>query len=133
MELAGARPLRVPLDDAEGHDLDAMAGAVTARTKVVLLWTPKNPTVVPISHDRLEAFLQTVSSDDLVVIDEAYVEYGDACSGPDSMVLYRRYLNVCILRTFSKACGLAGLRVGHAITTAAIAEGLRRTALCRSV
>ena len=124
VELAGARPVRIPLDDAEGHDLDAMAAAVTDRTKVILLCTPNNPTGVPISHDRLEAFLQAVRSDVLVVIDEAYVEYADAGSGPDSLALYRRYPNVCILRTFSKAYGLAGLRVGYAITTAAIAEGL---------
>lgn len=129
VELAGARPVRVPLDDAEGHDLDAMAAAVTGRTKVILLCTPNNPTGVPIGHDRIEAFLQTVPSSVLVVIDEAYVEYSDASSGPDSLALYRRYPNVCILRTFSKAYGLAGLRVGYAITTAAIAEGLRRTAL----
>lgn len=129
VELAGALPVRVPLDDAEGHDLEAMAAAVTDRTKVILLCTPNNPTGVPISHDRLEAFLQSVRSDVLVVIDEAYVEYADAGSGPDSLALYRRHPNVCILRTFSKAYGLAGLRVGYAITTAAIAEGLRRTAL----
>nr|WP_231686088.1 histidinol-phosphate transaminase [Arthrobacter sp. ZBG10] len=129
VELAGARPVRVPLDNAEGQDLDAMAAAVTDRTKVVLLCTPNNPTGVPISHDRIKAFLQAVRSDVLVVIDEAYVEYGDAGSGPDSLALYRRYPNVCILRTFSKAYGLAGLRVGFAMTTAAIAEGLRRTAL----
>jgi histidinol-phosphate aminotransferase len=129
VELAGARPVRVPLDDVEGHDLDAMAAAVTGRTKVILLCTPNNPTGVPISHDRLEAFLQSVRSDVLVVIDEAYVEYADAGSGPDSLALYRRYPNVCILRTFSKAYGLAGLRVGYAITTAAVADGLRRTAV----
>lgn len=127
VELAGARAVRVPLDDAEGHDLDAMAAAVTDRTKVILLCTPNNPTGVPISHDRLEAFLQTVPSGVLVVIDEAYVEYADA--GPDSLALYRRYPNVCILRTFSKAYGLAGLRVGYAVADPAVAEGLRRTAL----
>ena len=129
VELAGARPVRIPLDDAEGHDLEAMAAAVTDRTRVILLCTPNNPTGVPISHDRIEAFLQTVPSSVLVVIDEAYVEYAEAGSGPDSLALYRRYPNVCILRTFSKAYGLAGLRVGYAITTAAIADGLRRTAL----
>jgi histidinol-phosphate aminotransferase len=84
---------------------------------------------VPISHDRIEAFLQSVPSSVLVVIDEAYVEYADAGSGPDSLALYRRYPNVCILRTFSKAYGLAGLRVGYAVAAPAIAEGLRRTAL----
>jgi histidinol-phosphate aminotransferase len=129
VELAGARPVRIPLDEAEGHDLDAMAAAVTDRTKVILLCTPNNPTGVPISHDRIEAFLQSVPSSVLVVIDEAYVEYADAGSGPDSLALYRRYPNVCVLRTFSKAYGLAGLRVGYAVAAPAIAEGLRRTAL----
>ena len=129
VELAGARSVRVPLDDAEGHDLDAMAAAVTERTRVILLCTPNNPTGVPIAHDRLEAFLRSVRSDVLVVIDEAYVEYADAGSGPDSLALYRAYPNVCILRTFSKAYGLAGLRVGYAVAAPDIADGLRRTAL----
>jgi histidinol-phosphate aminotransferase len=133
VELAGARPVRIPLDGAEGHDLDAMAAAVTDRTKVILLCTPNNPTGVPISHERIEAFLQSVRSDILVVIDEAYVEYAEAGSGPDSLALYRRYPNVCILRTFSKAYGLAGLRVGYAVAAPDIAEGLRRTALPFSV
>src|SRR6478736_10509611 len=133
VELAGARPVRVPLDRVEGHDLDAMAAAVTERTKVILLCTHNNPTGVPIGHGRLEAFLQSVRSDVLVVIDEAYVEYADAGCGPDSLALYRRYPNVCILRTFSKAYGLAGLRVGYAVAAPAIAEGLRRTALPFSV
>lgn len=129
VELTGARPVRIPLDDAEGHDLDAMAAAVTDRTKVILLCTPNNPTGVPISHSRIEAFLAAVRSDILVVIDEAYVEYAEAGSDPDSLALYRQYPNVCILRTFSKAYGLAGLRVGYAVAAPAIAEGLRRTAL----
>ena len=133
VELAGARPVRIPLDDAEGHDLEAMAAAVTDRTKVILLCTPNNPTGVPISQERIEAFLQSVRSDVLVVVDEAYVEYADAGSGPDSLALYRQYPNVCILRTFSKAYGLAGLRVGYAVAAPAIAEGLRRTALPFSV
>jgi len=88
---------------------------------------------VPISHGRIETFLQAVRSDILVVIDEAYVEYAEAGSGPDSLALYRRYPNVCILRTFSKAYGLAGLRVGYAVASPDIAEGLRRTALPFSV
>ena len=133
VELAGARPVRIPLDDAEGHDLDAMAAAVTDRTKVILLCTPNNPTGVPISHERLEAFLRSVRTDILVVIDEADVEYAEAGSGPDSLALYREYPNVCILRTFSKAYGLAGLRVGYAVAAPEIAEGLRRTAIPFSV
>ncbi|MDF2051185.1 histidinol-phosphate transaminase [Arthrobacter sp. Cr_A7] len=133
VELAGARPVRIPLNHLEGHDLDAMAAAVTDRTKVILLCTPNNPTGVSISHERIEAFLQSVRSDILVVIDEAYVEYAEAGSAPDSLALYRGYPNVCILRTFSKAYGLAGLRVGYAVAAPVIAEGLRRTALPFSV
>jgi histidinol-phosphate aminotransferase len=129
VELAGARPVRIPLDAAEGHDLDAMAAAVTEQTRIVLLCTPNNPTGVPISHACIEAFLRSVRSDILVVIDEAYVEYAETGSGPDSLALYRDFPNVCILRTFSKAYGLAGLRVGYAVTAPAIAEGLRRTAI----
>ncbi len=129
VELAGARPVRIPLDEEEGHDLDAMAAAVTSRTKVILLCTPNNPTGVPIAHERIEAFLRSVPSDVLVVIDEAYVEYAEAGSGPDSLALYREYPNVGVLRTFSKAYGLAGLRVGYAVATPEIAEGLRRTAI----
>ena len=129
VELAGARPVRIPLDAAEGHDLDAMAAAVTERTRIVLLCTPNNPTGVPISHERIEAFLRSIRSDVLVVIDEAYVEYAETGSGPDSLALYREFPNVCILRTFSKAYGLAGLRVGYAVAAPAIAEGLRRTAI----
>jgi histidinol-phosphate aminotransferase len=110
-----------------------MAAAVTERTKAILLCTPNNPTGVPISHDRIDAFLRSVRSDILVVIDEAYVEYAEAGSGPDSLALYREYPNVCILRTFSKAYGLAGLRVGYAVAAPEIAEGLRRTALPFSV
>lgn len=133
VELAGARPVRIPLDHLEGHDLDAMAAAVTDRTKVILLCTPNNPTGVPIGHDRVEAFLRAVRSDILVVIDEAYVEYAEAGSGPDSLALYQEFPNVCILRTFSKAYGLAGLRVGYAVAAPEIAGGLRRTALPFSV
>jgi histidinol-phosphate aminotransferase len=129
VEVAGAVPVRIPLDDAEGHDLDAMAAAVTDRTKIILLCTPNNPTGVPITHERIEAFLGSVRSDILVVIDEAYVEYAEVGSGPDSLALYRRFPNVCILRTFSKAYGLAGLRVGYAVAAPDIAEGLRRTAI----
>ena len=129
IELAGARSSRVPLDDRDGHDLDAMAAAVTERTKIILLCTPNNPTGVPICYHRIRSFLQSVRSDILVVIDEAYVEFTDAGTGPGSLDLYRDFPNVCVLRTFSKAYGLAGLRVGYAVAAPDIAEGLRRTAL----
>jgi histidinol-phosphate aminotransferase len=127
--LAGAVPVRVPLRPDESHDLDAMAAAVTDRTRVVLLCSPNNPTGVPLESVAVEAFLDRVPSSVLVVIDEAYVEYADAAGSVDSLALLRRHANVCVLRTFSKAYGLAGLRVGYAVAAAEVADGLRRSGM----
>lgn len=126
--VAGARPVPVPLLDTEHHNLFAMAAAITDRTRLVLLCSPNNPTGVSIEADALEEFLQAVPPHVLVVLDEAYVEYQRG-SGLDSLAFYRRYPNLCILRTFSKAYGLAGLRIGYAIARPSIADGLRRTAI----
>jgi histidinol-phosphate aminotransferase len=124
--LAGAVAVPVPLRD-EGHDLAAMLKAITSRTRVVLLCSPNNPTGVAIAASELETFLDQVPPQVLVVIDEAYVEY--AGTPEIALSAYRRYPNVCVLRTFSKAYGLAGLRVGYAIASPELAEGLRRTAI----
>jgi histidinol-phosphate aminotransferase len=126
--LAGARPVPVPLTAEEGHDLVAMAAAITGRTRVVLVCSPNNPTGVAVPAAALEEFLALVPAGVLVVIDEAYVEYADG-SGPDSLELRRRFPDLCVLRTFSKAYGLAGLRVGYAVASLQLAEGLRRVAL----
>jgi histidinol-phosphate aminotransferase len=106
-----------------------MAAAVTDRTRVVLLCSPNNPTGVPLESVAVEAFLDRVPSSVLVVIDEAYVEYADAAGSVDSLALLRRHANVCVLRTFSKAYGLAGLRVGYAVAAAEVADGLRRSGM----
>ena len=129
--LAGAVPVGVPLDEGQAHDLDAMAAAVTDRTRVVLLCTPNNPTGVALRNDDVERFLAKVPAHVLVVLDEAYVEYDD--SGFDGPALYRRHPNVCLVRTFSKAHGLAALRVGYAIAHPETAEALRRTLLTFAV
>ncbi|SDT60122.1 histidinol-phosphate aminotransferase [Pseudarthrobacter equi] len=126
--VAGARPVPVPLLDTEHHDLPAMAAAITDRTRLVILCSPNNPTGVSIEADQLEEFLQAVPPHVLVVLDEAYVEYQRG-TGLDSLAFYRRYPNLCILRTFSKAYGLAGLRIGYAIARPSVADGLRRTAI----
>lgn len=126
--VAGAVSVRVPLLADEHHDLDAMAAAITDRTRLVILCSPNNPTGVSISADALERFLQSVPPRVLVVLDEAYVEF-QRRPGVDALDFYRRYPNLCILRTFSKAYGLAGLRVGYAIARPDITEGLRRTAV----
>ncbi|TLM72203.1 histidinol-phosphate transaminase [Pseudarthrobacter sp. NamB4] len=126
--VAGAVPVPVPLLENEHHDLEAMNAAITDRTRLVLLCSPNNPTGVSIEADALEQFLRSVPPRVLVVLDEAYIEYQRG-PGLDALDLYRRYPNLCILRTFSKAYGLAGLRIGYAIARPALADGLRRTAI----
>lgn len=130
-QIAGARPVRVPLRADEHHDLTAMLAAITPRTKVVLLCSPNNPTGTTIAAVELAAFLAQVPADILVVLDEAYREFMTEL--PDTVGLYRTHPNLCLLRTFSKAHGLAGLRVGYAIARSEIAEGLRRTQVPFSV
>jgi len=113
--IAGATSVRVPLGASARHDLPAMAAAVTPRTKVAILCSPNNPTGPAIRRDEFEAFLAAVPDDLLVVLDEAYAEFirdPDAVDGRDALA---RHPNVIVTRTFSKAYGLAGLRVGYAV------------------
>lgn len=125
----GATSVRVPLRADESHDLPAMAAAVTDRTRLILVCQPNNPTGVGATRDELEAFLAVVPEDVLVVIDEAYVEFVDDPAMPDGLDVMRRHPNVAVLRTFSKAYGLAGLRVGYAVAPPAVAEALRACAV----
>jgi histidinol-phosphate aminotransferase len=127
--LAGCTSVQVGLDEAARHRLDAMLAAITDRTKVVLVCTPNNPTGPIVTHAELERFLDRVPSRVLVVIDEAYLEFISDPEAPDSIGLYRDHPNVVVLRTFSKAYGLAGLRVGYAVAHAPIASALRKTAV----
>jgi histidinol-phosphate aminotransferase len=127
--LAGAVPVQVPLAPGERHDLDAMAAAITPRTRMVLVCTPNNPTGTTVRDAELEVFLDRVPLDVLVVIDEAYLEFVTAPDAPDAMAVLRSRPNVAVLRTFSKAYGLAGLRVGYAVAHEPVAEALRKAAL----
>lgn len=127
--VAGAVPVEVPLDEASGHNLPAMAAAVTDRTKVIFVCNPNNPTGTTVSADALDAFLRSVPSHILVVIDEAYVHFNTDPDSAVGMELFRRYDNVAVLHTFSKAYGLAGLRVGYAIAPAEVAAEVRKTAI----
>jgi histidinol-phosphate aminotransferase len=127
-QLAGATPVMVGLDEQARHRLDAMLAAITERTRVVLVCTPNNPTGPCVGQAELERFLDRVPSDVVVVIDEAYVEFvrdPDAVRGLD---VWRERPNVVVLRTFSKAYGLAGLRVGYAVAHPPVAAALRKTA-----
>jgi histidinol-phosphate aminotransferase len=128
-QISGATSVRVPLTADERHDLDAMAAAITDRTRLVLVCTPNNPTGPTVRRDELERFLDKVPSDVLVVIDEAYREFVRDADAPDGVEVYRNRPNVAVLRTFSKAYGLAGLRVGFAIAHTPVAEALRKTAV----
>jgi histidinol-phosphate aminotransferase len=127
--LAGARPVMVPLGPGARHDLDAMARAVTDRTRVVLVCTPNNPTGPTVGADELERFLDRVPPEVLVVIDEAYVQFVTAPDAPDALAVHRARHNVVVLRTFSKAYGLAGLRLGYAVAHEPVAAALRKSAL----
>ncbi len=127
--VSGATSVQVPLDGDARHDLDAMAAAITDKTKVVLICTPNNPTGPTVTTSEIESFLAKVPSSVLVVIDEAYREFVRDPQAPNAMDLYRRYPNVMVLRTFSKAYGLAGLRVGYAVAHGDVAVALRKCAV----
>ncbi len=127
-DLAGATSVRVPLRE-EVHDLGAMAAAITSRTRLVLVCNPNNPTGTVVGAAELTEFLDRIPGDCLVVLDEAYREYVHDASTPDGIDLYRDRPNVAVLRTFSKAYGLAGLRVGFLIGHPPVAEAVRKTML----
>jgi histidinol-phosphate aminotransferase len=131
-DLTGATSVRVPLRD-ETHDLAAMAAAITPRTRMILICNPNNPTGTVVGGPALTAFLDQVPGDCLVVLDEAYREYIRDESVPDGIGLYRDRPNVAVLRTFSKAYGLAGLRVGFLIGHPPVAAAVRKTMLTFTV
>jgi histidinol-phosphate aminotransferase len=131
-DLTGATSVRVPLVN-ETHDLTAMAAAITPRTRMILICNPNNPTGTVIGGQRLTEFLDQVPPDCLVVLDEAYREYIRDADVPDGVELYRDRPNVAVLRTFSKAYGLAGLRVGFLIGHEPVAAAVRKTMLTFSV
>lgn len=136
--LAGARSVQVPNLPDGSHDLDAMAAAITDRTRVVILCTPNNPTGPALTTRQVEEFMAKVPDRVVVVLDEAYYEFcqaselteqeradGGLAEGID---LFGKYRNLVVLRTFSKAAGLAGLRVGYSISHPEITRYLRVSA-----
>lgn len=122
----GATSVRVPNDAGHGHDLPAMADAVTDRTRMILICNPNNPTGTAVRRAELDAFLDRVGEGVLVVIDEAYREFVTDDAVPDALARYGDRPNVVILRTLSKAWGLAGLRVGFLIAQPAVADTVRK-------
>ncbi len=112
---SGARAITVPLDADDRHDLDAMARQVTAATRMVLVCNPNNPTSTALEPDAIAQFVADVPRHVAVVLDEAYIEFALTQDPDESVDLLARHPNLAILRTFSKAYGLAGLRVGYAL------------------
>ncbi|WP_449063193.1 histidinol-phosphate transaminase [Planomonospora algeriensis] len=125
-DLAGATSVQVPLA-GETHHLEAMAEAITPATRMVFVCNPNNPTGTVVHAAELAAFLDRVPEDVLVVLDEAYREYVRDADVTDGLTVYRERPNVAVLRTFSKAYGLAGLRVGYLIANEPVAAAVRKT------
>jgi histidinol-phosphate aminotransferase len=139
-EVAGARSIRVPLvpgaagGPADTHDLDGLLAAIDETTRLVFVCNPNNPTGTAVRRAELERFLDDVPAETLVVLDEAYREFVTDPDVPDGVELMRGRPNVAVLRTFSKAWGLAGLRVGYLLAEdPAVAEAVRKTTVPFSV
>jgi histidinol-phosphate aminotransferase len=109
-----------------GHDLDAMAARINERTRIVFIANPNNPTGTWLDAEALGAFIDAVPEDVLVVVDEAYAEYQEEPGYPDCTQWLDRYPNLVVTRTFSKAFGLAGLRIGYALSHPGVADILNR-------
>lgn len=129
VKTAGATAVEVPLTPTEHHDLPAMLAAITARTRVIFICTPNNPTGTVADHEELREFLKQVPSHILVVVDEAYTHFVNDPTAVRGLEIYREFDNVVVLHTFSKAYGLAGLRLGYTIARADVREGLAKTAM----
>ncbi|NLI89268.1 MAG: histidinol-phosphate transaminase [Epulopiscium sp.] len=123
--LMGAKIVKTPLTNYT-YDLNAMKEQVSKKTKLVILANPNNPTATYFTSSSLEDFLDFLPDNVMLVLDEAYYEYVDAKDYPKSLELLEKHSNIIILRTFSKAYGLASLRVGYGIASAEIIELLNR-------
>lgn len=127
--VTGATSVQVPLGPGARHDLPAMLEAITDRTKVVIVCTPNNPTGPAVPQAELEAFIDRVPPHVVVVVDEAYREFVRSEDPVDGLGLYAGRSNVVVMRTFAKAYGLAGFRVGYVVAPPEIASAVRACAL----
>ncbi len=136
VRVTGATPVQVPLTSDHVHDLDAMLDAITERTRLIFVCNPNNPSGTVVQRDKLVAFLDAVPPNVLVVLDEAYFEYTrpDAAGNhTDGVEIARGRRNVIVLRTFSKAYGLAGLRVGYAVADPEVITALSKVRIAFAV
>jgi histidinol-phosphate aminotransferase len=125
VQAIGARGIEVPARDF-GHDLEAMAAAVTDKTRIVFIANPNNPTGTMVGAAALEAFIARLPGHVLIVLDEAYNEYLEPHLRVDTPRWIQKYANLVITRTFSKVYGLAGLRVGYAFASPEVADLMNR-------
>lgn len=123
---AGATSVKVPNTGDHGHDLTAMADAITDRTRLVFVCNPNNPTGTALRKAELDRFLSAVPSDVLVVLDEAYRELVTDPAVPDGLETYGDRHNIVVLRTMSKAWGLAGMRMGYLVAQPEVAAAVRK-------
>lgn len=127
--VTGATTVQVPLAAGARHDLDAMLAAITPRTRVVVLCTPNNPTGPALSHPEVAAFVDRVPAGVVVAIDQAYAEFDRTPEPVDGLALLAAHPNVVVTRTFAKAYGLAGLRIGYLVGHPDVAAAVRACAL----
>ena len=124
--VAGATSVRVPNAAGHRHDLAAMRDAITPNTRLVLVCNPNNPTGTAVRKEELDAFIDSVPENVLVGLDEAYREFVTDPSVPDGLEVYGERPNVAVLRTLSKAWGLAGLRIGYLVASPEVAAAVRK-------
>lgn len=122
----GGSSIKVPLDEKYRHDLEAMKAEITDKTKAIFICNPNNPTGTILPSEEIEQFLEEISDDILVIVDQAYQEYVTAADSFDGVTLLEKYSNLMLLRTFSKAYGLAGMRIGYALGDSSIIDYLNR-------
>jgi len=130
---AGATPIMVPNTPDHRHDLPAMLAAITDRTRLVIVCSPNNPTSTVVTNDEFVAFMAEVPPTVLVVLDEAYTEFMTDTDAVRGAALLNDYPNLVVLRTFSKAYGLAGLRIGYAVGAEYVMDAARAVAIPLSV
>jgi histidinol-phosphate aminotransferase len=128
-QIAGARGVKVPLTADYRHDLDAMAAAITGDTRLIFIANPNNPTGTTLHAAELTRFLDNVPDHVLVVLDEAYREFITDSTVPDGLELAAGRPNVAVTRTFSKAYGLAGLRVGYSVAPPEVTAAARKVGI----
>ena len=118
--------IKVPLDENYKHDLKAIESEITDQTKAILICNPNNPTGTMLNKEEIESFLERISDEILVVVDQAYHEYITAEDPFDGVELLDKYSNLMLMRTFSKVYGLAGMRIGYALADPELIDYLNR-------